>query len=112
MLRSRIVSSYLGLIKISVSVSKGCPQGGILRPLIYCLVKDSLLTILNSTGYYSQSFADDLVILIIGLFTSTISEVMQSALKLVEGWCNSLEQTAQLTQTKPNNIANVLWQKD
>lgn len=46
MLRSRIVFSYIGLIKISVSVSKGCLQGGILPPLIYCLVKDSLLTLL------------------------------------------------------------------
>lgn len=92
MLRSRVVSSYLGLIKISVFVSKGCPQRGILPPLLYCLLKDSLLTLLNGNGFYSQSFADDLVILIIGL--------MQSARKLVEDWCNSLEQTANPDETK------------
>lgn len=40
------------------------------------------------------------MILIIGLFTSTIREVIQSALKLVEGWCNSLEQTANPDKTK------------
>lgn len=56
MLSTRIVSSYLGLIKISVFVSKGCPQGGILPPLIYCLVKDSLLTLLNNAGYFFPKF--------------------------------------------------------
>lgn len=43
MLKDRIVTSYLNSIKVSVFVSKGCPQGGITPRLLYCLDKDSLL---------------------------------------------------------------------
>jgi hypothetical protein len=101
MLQQRIVTSYLNSSKASVFVSKGCPQVGITPPpLLYCLVKDSLLTLLNDSGYYSQSFADDLVILLIGICASTISGLMQSALKLVESWCQSHEQTANPNKTK------------
>lgn len=72
MLKDRIVNSYLGDCKVSVFVSKGCPQGGVPPPLLYCLVKDSLLSILNGLDYYTQSFADDLAVILIGLFTSTL----------------------------------------
>ena len=100
MLRDRVVSSYIGSTKVSILVNKGCPQGGILPPLLYCLVKDSLLCLLNESGFYSQGFADDLAILIIGQFTSTLCDLMQSALYLVESWCQSKEQIANPDKTK------------
>ena len=34
----------------SVAVSRGCPQGGVLSPLLWCLVVDELLTRLNGRG--------------------------------------------------------------
>jgi len=51
---------------------------------MWILVADSLLTILNSTGYFSQRFADDFSILIKGIDLSTVYEVMQAALHRLE----------------------------
>ena len=100
MLRDRIVISYLGSTKVCVYVTKGCPQGGVLPPLLYCLVKDSLLTELNDQGYYSQGFSDDLSTLLIGICVTTLCDLMQSALKLVERWCVSKGQKANPDKTK------------
>lgn len=87
MLKSRVVSTYLGSTKVTMYPRKGCPQGGILPPLLYCLVKDSLLSLLNDVGFYTQGFADDLATLIIGHCLPTISRLMQTALNLVQDWC-------------------------
>jgi hypothetical protein len=34
------------------AVSRGCPQGGILSPLLWCLVVDDLIARLNGGGIY------------------------------------------------------------
>src|ERR1700761_5891355 len=76
MLKCRVVSAYLGSSKVTIYVRKGCPQGGILPPLLYCLVKDGLLSLLNDLGIYTQGFADDLATLIIGFCLSTVCNLM------------------------------------
>lgn len=100
MLKSRIVNSYLGSTKVSVLVSKGCPQGGVLPPLLYILVKDSVLKTLNDMGYNSHSFADDLAVILIGKFISSLCELMQHAFALIENWCTDHEQMANPDKTK------------
>lgn len=100
MLKDRIVNTCLGSVKVRILVTKGCPQGGILPPLIYCMVKDSLLNLLNDNGYFAQGFADDLALLIIGKFISVLCSLMQSALELVEQWCSANEQIANPDKTK------------
>jgi hypothetical protein len=37
-----------------VAVSRDCPQGGILSPLLWCLTVDDLIAKLNRGGVYSQ----------------------------------------------------------
>jgi Reverse transcriptase (RNA-dependent DNA polymerase). len=49
---------------------------------------DKLLWDLNEAGYYSIGFADDIAIIFRGKFPSTVSEVLQNALKRLENWCN------------------------
>ena len=87
MLESRRVEMGLGKEKVKVRVSKGCPQGGVLSPLLWSMVIDELLVRLKRLGFDVQAFADDLSIRIKGKFTSTISERMQAALNLVMLWC-------------------------
>lgn len=101
MLRYRVVI-YYGSIKISVNVHKGCPQVGILPALLYGLVKGSLLSLLNGSGYFSQGFADDLAVLLIEQFLSILCELTQFALKLVEDWCSLQNQSANPDKTKLN----------
>jgi hypothetical protein len=45
----------------SIAVSRGRPQGGMLSPLLWCLVVNELLARLNDGGVYSQGYADDIV---------------------------------------------------
>lgn len=71
------------------AVKQGCPQGGVLSPLLWCLVVDSLLVQLNSLGYYTLGYADDLAVIIVGKDKNTVSEVMQMALQIVESWCTA-----------------------
>ncbi|KAG7307057.1 hypothetical protein JYU34_007191 [Plutella xylostella] len=68
-------------------VAKGCPQGGVLSPLLWNLVVDDLLRQLNSSGFYTVGYADDLTILISGKFENLHCSVMQAAMKIVEQWC-------------------------
>jgi hypothetical protein len=47
-----------------------------------------LIADLNSAGYYTQGYADDLAILTIGKEFNMTMHLMQGALKKVEDWCN------------------------
>uniref|UniRef100_A0A1Y1MHF7 Reverse transcriptase domain-containing protein n=1 Tax=Photinus pyralis TaxID=7054 RepID=A0A1Y1MHF7_PHOPY len=47
MLESRVIISSIGMTEMSSSVTRGCPQGGVLSPLLWCLVLDGLLPTLN-----------------------------------------------------------------
>lgn len=82
----RIQASLFGESMI-VKAIKGCPQGGVLSPLLWNLVVDDLLEELNEKGYYAQGYADDIVIAVQGPCESTISELMQNALNITQTWC-------------------------
>jgi ribonuclease HI len=88
MLRSRQIRSKLYNCSLEVFAMKGCPQGGVLSPLLWCLVVDDLLWKLNNLGLHTQGYADDLVTSIMGVDHGTISELMQRALRIIEKWCN------------------------
>ena len=83
---------------MQVASVRGCPQGGVLSPLLWNLTVDELLWDLNEAGYYSIGFADDIAIIIRGKFPSTVSEVLQNALKRLENWCNRTKLSVNLTK--------------
>jgi hypothetical protein len=93
---SRWIESMLGGRKITVtlqekqvgSVARGCPQGGVLSPLLWSLVVKELIGGLNGNGYYTLGYADDIAILIHGKFLNTVSELLQEALSMVQQWCD------------------------
>lgn len=88
MLSNRIVTiDILGIVKLGV-VDRGCPQGGVLPPLLWNMTVDDLLTRLNGSGYLAIGYADDIVILISGAFEEVISPIMRNALRIVEEWCD------------------------
>ena len=87
MLKCRQVKTSLHGDSITAEVTQGCPQGGVLSPLLWNLVVDELLARLNVEGYYAQGYADDVVILIKGTYANITAELMQRALKIVQRWC-------------------------
>ena len=89
-LEGRQATATLGSLSRSVAVSRGCPQGGVLSPLLWCLVVDELLARLNGGGVYAQGYADDICLLAMGKFPNTVPGLIQWALGTVEAWYSEL----------------------
>ena len=87
MLKSRTISTELGGTIKSIKATRGCPQGGVLSPLLWTLVIDELLHKLNNLGFHTQGYADDLVVYVLGWHEETISDRMQQALTIINKWC-------------------------
>jgi len=86
MLECRLVHiSFMGS-SLTAKVAAGCPQGGVLSPLLWNLVVDRLLIATNDPGFSTSGYADDIVIIVQGKFTHTIGEIMQKALNVVLKW--------------------------
>lgn len=62
---------------------RGCLQGGVLFHLFLNFFVDKIITHLNDQDYYTQGYADNLVILIRGKHPRIISKFMHKALKMV-----------------------------
>ncbi|CAA9998748.1 unnamed protein product [Nesidiocoris tenuis] len=88
MLSSREVFSEMGDYRVTVLANCGCPQGGVLSPLLWLLVADGLLTLLVEQGFEVVGYADDLAVIIRGRFDSTLSERVQVGLDLIQRWCD------------------------
>jgi hypothetical protein len=71
---------------LTAKVAGGCPQGGVLSPLLWNLVVDELLAATNDQGFNTYSYADDIVITVQGKFAHTVREFMQAALDVVDNW--------------------------
>jgi hypothetical protein len=87
MLGSRKITATLVGETLEGSVARGCPQAGILLPLLWSLVVDKLIG-LNGNGYHTLGYADDIAILIHGKFPNTVSELLREALNMVQQWCD------------------------
>ena len=86
LLRSRTVTVTVQSKSVSKKVKKGCPQGGILSPLLWNLVINSLLILINSTQADSEGFADDVNFLIRGIDIDTIVDIGQQCLNRIRDW--------------------------
>jgi hypothetical protein len=86
MLEGRLVHTSLMGSNLTAQVVGGCPQGGVLSPLLWNLVVDRLLIVTNDLGFRTLGYADDIVIMVQGKFEHTVRELMQSALDVVVNW--------------------------
>ena len=76
-----------------VWVGKGCPQGGVLSPTMWCLVADKLLRLLSKAGFFTRAYADDVIIVIIADNQEIAADLMRPALSIVEKWCREVQLT-------------------
>lgn len=84
---------------ISVKTTRGCPQGGVLSPLLWSLVVDELLQILTDEGIMCVGYADDVVVVVRGRCDSTLCELLQHALRLIGDWCGTVGLRLNATKT-------------
>lgn len=89
MLENRTVISKIGSNTTKISVNRGTPQGGVLSPLLWLLVVNNLLKTLESKHFKVIAYADDVALMITGLFPRTICNKMNSALSLISTWADS-----------------------
>lgn len=87
LLRRRIVKTQSKHCQTEIIPTKGCPQGGCLSPLLWCLVLDPLLKDLNSMGYKVVAYADDLVLSITKKCAREACESLNVALRIVNNFC-------------------------
>ncbi len=87
MLSSRIITAGARDSSVVITTNRGCPQGGVLSPILWKIVVDSLLYNLSNAGFEVQGYADDLAIMVRGKFDSTIRDRMMIAMDTVFGWC-------------------------
>lgn len=76
---------------LEVTTTRGCPQGGVLSPLLWTLAVDGLLHKMAALRIDTQGYADDLVVTVRGNCQSTISYLMQRALNTINAWCGDNE---------------------
>ncbi|XP_070071110.1 uncharacterized protein [Drosophila takahashii] len=79
-LTSRVVNSTMGSAQSTRNVSRGTPQGGVLSPLLWVIVVNKLLSLLEEAGTKVVAYADDVVILMQGKFPQTLCNLMETAL--------------------------------
>lgn len=90
LLKSRIAETKVGNKTIKVSTTRGCPQGGVLSPLMWSLVVDELLEKITNCGIRCIGYADDIVLIARGKFESTLCEIIQKGLSITRDWCLSV----------------------
>ena len=86
-LEGRLAAATLSGFSKRVAVSWGCSQGGVLSPLLWCLVVDDLIARLNWGRIYTQDYADDICLLAMGKSPNMVSGLIQWALYTVDMWC-------------------------
>jgi len=83
---SRVVYSTIGSAHWTRNVSRGTPQGDVLSPLLWVLVVNKLLSLLEEAGTKMAAYADDVVILLRGKFPQTLCNLMETALSTLSRW--------------------------
>lgn len=101
-LERRAIQVSVGECTIRGIAGKGCPQGGVLSPLIWNILVDDLLHLLNESGFHTIAYADDLTILLTGKYEGVLCSLMQSALRIIEKWC--AERSLSVNPTKTDLI--------
>ena len=86
-LRNRHSTISLNGISITIRHTCGTPQGGVLGPLIWSIVFDKILILVNSTtAVYAIGFADDIFLICIGTDPKTTATSLQKAIDICTNW--------------------------
>lgn len=83
-LESQLATATLNDSFMKAVVSRGCPQAGVLSPLLWCLVADDMIERVNKGCCIYSGYADDTCLWEVGKFPNMVSKLMQLALHTVE----------------------------
>ena len=87
MLRNRRVTADVQGCSMTIKPTQGSPQGGVLSPLVWNLIMDTLLSTFDNTEPVKVvGYADDILLYVSGADHDTLGKLMQMALNRVEEW--------------------------
>ena len=86
MLRNRTLEVTMGRTTVRRRITRGCPQGGVLSPLLWNAVVDELLWEFDSLPTHLQAYADDLTALLTGFDLSIMEEQAQQTINRMVNW--------------------------
>ena len=86
LLQGRKVTANLQGVTQTITPGRGSPQGGILSPLVWNLVMDSLLKEFQSGPVKAVEYADDIIIMASGIDMRINVENIQLALNKIINW--------------------------
>ena len=86
LLRNREVTVTLQGVSRSITPGRGSPQGGILSPLVWNLVMDSLLKNFERGPVKAVGYADDILLMSSGIDPKIVTEHVQEGIDLTLGW--------------------------
>jgi hypothetical protein len=76
-LEGHVAVATLNGFSMTLTISRGCLQGGVLSPLLWCLVVDDLLARLSENGVFIQGYRDDICLHVMGKFLNMLSGLMK-----------------------------------
>ena len=99
LLKTRIVTTSKGNTSTTVKATRGCPQGGVISPLLWCLVVDELLSKLNGRNIDTQAYSDDGAIIITGKNLQQICKKAQEGINMAVEWSKKNDLTIHPNKT-------------
>jgi ribonuclease HI len=103
LVKSRSTTVELHGAKKTIISHRGCPQGGILSPLLWNLVMNNLFSFTrNKIPCDLQGFADDLLLTASGFDADTLRDVTQRSLNAIEEWC--LDNDLKISTDKTHSV--------
>ena len=86
LLKNRKIQADVKGTKACVTPTRGSPQGGVLSPLVWNTIMDTLLTRFKGRAIRAVGYADDVILLISGIDPETMAALMEEALQEVTLW--------------------------
>ena len=77
MLINRMIIASNGSATRTSHVSRGTPQRGVLSSLLRIVALNEILLQLNGEGVKAIAYAEDILLMVSGMFPFTISEIMK-----------------------------------
>jgi len=99
-LKFRNVTADLQGVSKTITPTRGSPQGGVLSPLVWNLIMDSLLTQFEREAVHVVGYADDVLLMVEGNVASVMGQIMQGALDKVSVWARDNGLTFNPTKTQ------------
>src|SRR5699024_2374196 len=104
----KIIQNYLSNRSITFTynnthytkiLTKGCPQGSPLSPLLWNILLNTLLDTFDISNALIFAFADDLTVVCKGSTLADLHISIQNSLQLISSWCLSNQLTINTSKT-------------